>query len=63
MKGNKTDQVLSNLRRDNPSNLKFCFLNINLVQNKFTDFQEVINGNADVVSVAETKKGASFSST
>ena len=61
-KGNAIDQVLSDLRRTNPANLNFCYLNINSVRNKFTDFQEIINGNVDVVSIAETKVDASFPS-
>ena len=59
-KGNAIDQVLSDLRRINPANLNFCYLNINSVRNKFTDFQEIINGNVDVVSIAETEIDASF---
>ena len=50
--------MLSGLRSNNPSNLNFCYLNINSVRNKFTDFQEIINGNVD----AETKIDASFPS-
>ena len=61
-KGNAIDHVLSDLRRTNPANLNFCYLNINSVRNKFTDFQEIINGNVDVVSIAETKIDASFPS-
>ena len=38
--------MLSDLRSANPSNL-----NLDL---KLTDFQEIINGNVDVVSIAET---------
>ena len=61
-KGNAIDQVLSDLRRTNPANLNFCYLNLNSVRNKFTDFQEIINGNVDVVSIAKTKIDASFRS-
>ena len=61
-KGNAIDQALSGLRRANPDNLNFCYLNINSVRNKFTDFQEIINGNVDVASTAEAKIDASFSS-
>ena len=61
-KSNDIDQVLRDLRSNNPSNLNFCYLNINSVRNKFTDFQEIINGNVDVISIAETKIGASFPS-
>ena len=49
-KGNAIGQVLTDLRRTNPANLSFCYLNINSVRNEFTDFQEIINGNVDVVS-------------
>ena len=50
------------MRNDNPSNLNFCYLNINSVRNKFTDLQTIINKNADIVSIAETKLDASFPS-
>ena len=33
------DQVLKVLRNNNPSNLNFCCLNINLVINKLIDLQ------------------------
>ena len=54
--------MLSDLRSNNPSNLNFCHLNIESVRNKFTDFQEIINGNVDVISIAERKIDASFTS-
>ena len=60
---NKTDQVLKVLKNDNPSNLNFCYLDINSVRNKFTDLQTIINGNVDIVSIAETKLDDSFPST
>ena len=40
----------------------FCFLNINLMRNRFPDLQKVIKGNVDVASIAETKTDASFPS-
>ena len=46
------NQMLSNLRSANPSN--FCYLNINSVRNNFTDFQEIINGNVDIVSITDS---------
>ena len=61
-KSSDVDQVLSDLRSNNPSNLNFCYLNINSVGNKLTDFHEIINGNVDVIAIAETKLGASFPS-
>ena len=39
---NETDQVLKVLRNNNPSNLNFCYLNINSVRNKFTNLQTII---------------------
>ena len=50
------------MRNDKPSNLNFCYLNINSVRNKFTDLQTIINRNVDIVLIAETKLDASFSS-
>ena len=38
--------MLSDLRSANPSNLN--------LDSKFTDFQKIINGNVNVVSIAET---------
>ena len=57
---NKTDQILKVLRKDNPSNLSFCYLSINSVRNKFTDFPTIFNENVDIVSIAKTKLDASF---
>ena len=61
-KGHNICQVLNDLRGINPSNLNFCYLNINSVRNKVTDFQEIINGNVDVASIVDTKIDASFPS-
>ena len=54
--------MLNDLRSNSPSNLHFCYLNIYSVRNKFTDFKEIINGNVDLMSIAETKIDASFPS-
>ena len=48
------------MSNDNPSNLNFCYLNINSVRNKFTDLKTIINGNVDIISIAETKLDGSF---
>ena len=48
---NETDQVLKVLMNDTPSILNFCYLNINSVQNKFTNLQTIINGNVDIISM------------
>ena len=60
IKNTNIDQVLKVLRNDNPSNLNFCYLNINSVRNKFADLKTIINGNVDIVSIAETKLDGSF---
>ena len=60
IENNNIDQVLKALRNDNPSNLNFCYLNINSVRNKFTDLKTIINGNVDIASTAETKLDGSF---
>ena len=49
-------------RSINLSDLNFYYLNINSVRNKFTDFQEIINGKVNVVFIAETKIDACFPS-
>ena len=59
---NDISQILNTLRNNNPSNINCCYLNINSVRNKFSDLQEVINGNVDIASIMETKIGASFPS-
>ena len=59
---NEIDKILKVLRNDNRSNLNFYYFSIKTVRNKFTDLQTIMNGNVDIVSIAETKLGASFSS-
>ena len=59
---NDIRQILNTLRNKNSSNIKFCYLNINSMRNKFSDLQEVFNGNVDIVSIAETKIDAFFPS-
>ena len=44
------------------SNSSILNYDIDLVRNKFTDIQEIMNRNTDVVSIAEAKIGASFPS-
>ena len=54
------DQILFDLKSNNPSNLNFAYLNINSVRNKFENFKEIINGNVDIFTIAETKLDGSF---
>ena len=62
MDGNDISQILYTLRNENPSNIVFCYLNINSVRKEFSDLQEVINGNVNIVSITETKTDASLPS-
>ena len=54
------DQILFDLKSNNPSNLNFAYLNINSVRNKFENFKEIIDGNVDIFTIAETKLDRSF---
>ena len=54
------DQILFDLKSNNPSNLNFAYLNVNSVRNKFENFKEIINGNVDIFTIAETKLDGSF---
>ena len=54
------DQILFDLKSNNPSNLNVAYLNINSVRNKFQNFKEIINGNVDIFTIAETKLDGSF---
>ena len=40
--------------------MNFAYLNINSVRNKFENFKEIINGNVDIFTIAETKLDGSF---
>ena len=53
-------QILFDLKSNNPSNLNFVYLNINSVRNKFENFKEIINGNVNIFTIAETKLHGSF---
>ena len=57
---NDIDQILFDLKSNNPSNLNFAYLNINSVRNKFENFKEIINGNVYIFTIAETKLDRSF---
>ena len=49
------DQILFDLKSNNPSNLNFAYLNINSVRNKFEKLKEIINLNVDIFAIAEAK--------
>ena len=54
------DPILFDLKSNDPSNLNFAYLNINSVRNKFENFEELINGHADIFTIVETKLDGSF---
>ena len=54
------DQILFDLKSNNPSNLNFAYPNINSVRNKFENFKEKINGSVDIFTIAETELDGSF---
>ena len=54
------DQILFDLKPNNPSNLNFAYLNINSVRNNFENFKEIRNGNKDIFAIVETKLDGSF---
>ena len=54
------DQILFDLKSNNPSNLNFAYLNTNSVRNKCENFQEIINDNVDIFTIAETKLDGCF---
>ena len=54
------DQILFDLKVNNPSNLNFAYLNINSIKNRFENFMEIINRNVDIFTIAETKLNGSF---
>ena len=43
------------MKNKNPSNINFSNLNINSIKNKFENLREIIDGNVDVLCVADTK--------
>ena len=59
LKIRKLTRLFKVLRKDNPTNVIFCYLNNNSVRNEFIDLQIIINGNVDIASITETKLDAS----
>ena len=55
-----TNNSLKTLRLNNPKNLIFSYLNINLIGNKMGSLREVVMENVDILAIAETKIDESF---
>ena len=45
------DQILFDLKSNNPSKLNFIYLNINSVSNKFVNFKEILNGKVIILQL------------
>ena len=54
LKGLSLKLIKSTFLKGEGPTLNFCYFNINSAKKKFNDFQEIINGNVGVVSIAET---------
>ena len=52
--------TLNWLRHSHLNNIIFSYLNINSSRNKFGDLDKVVDGNTDIVCIAETKLDESF---
>ena len=59
LKIRKLTRLFKVLRKDNPTNVIFCYLNNNSARNEFIVLQIIINGNVDIASITETKLDAS----
>ena len=55
-----TNNSLKTLRLNNPKNLIFSYLNINLIGNKMGSLREVVMEDVDILAIAETKIDESF---
>ena len=52
--------TLKRLRHSHLNNVIFSYLNINSSRNKFGDLDKVVDGNIDILCIAETKLDESF---
>ena len=52
--------VLGKLRTKNAGRLVIGYININSIRNKFQGLVEIVNGNIDILMIAETKLDTSF---
>ena len=59
-KGNESSDSPKSLRIKNVDRIIFAHLNINSIRNKFVSLTNLINGNIDILLVAETKIDDSF---
>ena len=54
--------TLKRLRHSHLNNVAFSYLNINSVMNKLGDLEKIVDGNIDILCIAETKLNKSFPS-
>ena len=47
--------TLKRLRHSHLNNVIFSYLNINSIRNKFGDLDKIVDGNIDILCIAETK--------
>ena len=51
------------IRKDNPSNILFSYLNVNSIRHKIKDLVTLLGGKVDILALAETKLDKSFPKT
>ena len=52
--------TLKQLRHSHLNYVIFSYLNINSIRNKFGDLDKIVDGNIDILCIAETKLDESF---
>ena len=56
----KGAEILQQIKRKHVKNITIGYLNINSIRNKIDDLRVIINGNVDILIIAETKLDESF---
>ena len=52
--------TLKCLRHSHLNNVVFSYLNMNSIMNKLGDLEKIVDGNIDILCIAETKLNKSF---